>query len=439
MEKSHLANTDEGSPQEDTDDRYVLSQIPIRKSLGIKQGVPLQYEYVKVSKGGANQTEEGWQKPSRKFRTRGVKAKSSVPEVGRDENFYGALASDEDGSESEPGEDQNFVAEQAAGSQLDDDCGLQAIQDTDDSKLSQAQSLVAEEHKGPQPGHIGRIEVIQGPSEGKQSAWDQDIWNPVDFGKAVWGSTIQRMKDTQITPERLHSGKPERKPDIAEEGSDKNGEVDLWVTTTSEQDSDNKEEGNERMTTDSEQDSDNDGEGYDQAGAVTIEPQLDAFEEGSDDDGEGDEWADAVSIQDDQPQDCSKAPVLEVADSEPKLSEPDIGGKQAKQTTKKRNRKSMKKTEVNDTTQVKEVSSIKDTSPAKDASTRRYIADLTSRHRFVDPEGLSLAPDTTLYHLDIKSESTVPRSQIVALTLNECCVTAGKGEVLWVSPPIAKV
>lgn len=403
METSHFANTNEGSPQDETNGRYILSQIPIRKSHGIKQGVPLQYEYVEVSKVGANQTQEGWQKPSRKIRTRGGQAKSSVPEVGRDENFFGALASDEDDSDSQPGEDEIFVAKQATGSELDDDCGLQAIQDPDDSKLSQAQSLAAEEHEGSEPGDIGRTEVTQGPSDGKQSAWDQDIWNPVDFGRVVWGSTLQRTMDRQITPERLQKVAPEHKPDVSEQGNDDDGKTD------------------ERETADSEKDSDNDGEGDELADAVTAKPQLDASEEGSDDDGEGYEWADAVSIQDDQPQDFSTEPVLEVADSEPYLSEPDIGGKQAIKTKKKRNRKSKKKAEVNDTTM------------------RRYIADLTSRHRFVDPAGLFLAPETTLYHVDIKSGIAVPRSQIVALTLNECCVTAGKGEVLWVSPPIAKV
>jgi len=451
MEKPHLANTDELPQQDETDDRYVLSRIPTQKSYGIKQGVPLQYEYVKFSKGRPDQTQEGWQKPSRKVRTHGGKAKRSFPEVGRDENFFGALASDEDDSDNETEEAKSSVAEKPAGSEGNDDCGLQGIQSPDNSKPSQAQSPVTEDIEGPGQDNVGRVEATPGSSDGKQSAWDQGIWNPVDFAKAVWGSTLQeKTKDRQITTERLQKGTDEPKPDVSEQDSGDDGEGDEWVTTDSEQDSDDGE-GDEWVTTDSEQDSDNDGEGDEWADAEPTKPQLDASAQDSDDDGEGDDWADAVSIQDAHPQDSSEAAVLKVADSEPKRSEPDVGGKQAARTKKKRNRKPKKKTEVNDTIPnrdtspvtdtipVNEVFPFKDTSPVRDAATRRYIADLTSRHRFVDPEGLSLAPETTLYHLDHKSEDAIPRHQIVALTLNECCVTAGNGEVQWVPPPIAKV
>jgi len=429
MEEPQHPDTDELSLQDETDDRYVLSQIPTRKSYGIKQGVPLQYEYVKVSKGGADQTQEGWEKPSRKVRTRRGKADKSSLGVGHDENFYGALASDGDDPDSEPAEAESSVAEQAAGLERDDDCGLQTIQDPEDSKPSQSQSLVAEEDECPGLEVIGRVEATQGSSDRKQSAWDQDIWNPVDFAKAVWGSTLQeKTKDRQKIPERLQKGTPEPKPDASEQDSDDDGEGDDWVTT------------------DSEQDSNDDGNGDEWADTVTTKPQLDASEQDSDD-GEGDDWADAVSIQDVQPQDSSEAAVPGVADSELKLSEPDVGGEQAAKTKKKKkkNRKPKKKMEVKDTDPnkdtipVNEVSPFKDTSPVKDAATRRYIADLTSRHRFVDPEGLTLAPEATLYHLDHKSEGAILRHQIVALTLNECCVTAGNGEVQWVPPPMTKV
>ncbi len=117
MEEPQHPDTDEPSLQDETDSRYVLSQIPTRKSYGIKQGVPLQYEYVKVSKGGADQTQEGWEKPSRKVRTRRGKANKSSLGVRHDENFYGALASDGDDSDSEPAEAESSVAEQAAGSE----------------------------------------------------------------------------------------------------------------------------------------------------------------------------------------------------------------------------------------------------------------------------------------------------------------------------------
>jgi len=444
MKEPQLSDTDELSLQDETDSRHVLARIPTRKSHGTKQGNPLRYEYVKVSKGGPDPTREGWQKPRRKVRTSGGKAEKSSSGAGRDENFFGGLASDEDNSDSEPARSESSVAEQDAGSKLDNDGGLQAIQNLDDSKPSQAQSPVAQEDDWPELENDGWVEGAQGPSDGTQSTWDKDIWNQLDWNqvemeKEVWGGTVQEeTKYRQIFPEGLHTRTTKPQLDASEENSDDDGEGDEWadaVTTKHQLDA-------------SELDIDNDGGGDEWADVMATKAQLDASEQDSDDDGGEDEWADAVSFQDVHPQDPSEAAMFEVADSEPKLPESDAGGMQTAREVnkkKKKHRKPKKKMEFDDKipnediSLVEESSPVRDTLPVKDKFTHKYIAELTSRHRFVDPGGLSLAPETTLYHLDTKSEGPILRSQIVALTLNECCVTAGRGEVLWVPPSMAKV
>lgn len=408
MEVPELPDIDELPQRDETDSRYVLSQKSAQKTHGTKQGVPLQYEYVKVRKGGADKNQEGWKKPSKKVRTRGSKAKTSIPEVGRDENFFGALASDGDEADSEPEQAESSAAAQKARSELKDVYNLQTNQTPENSMPSQAPSSVAKEDKPPRPGNIGSAGGNQDPSDGNHSARDQDIWNPVDFSKAILASTFKGTKDSPITKERLQKGTPKLKPDLSEHNSVQDGEGDEWETIDSEQDSDDAGEGNELTDT------------------VSTKNRVDGSRQVSDDDGEGDGCTDAVPAQSGQPEGHSHSAMLEVGESTPKLPEPDVGAEQGATTKKKkkRNRKSRKKMEIND--EIPEFTST-------------YIADLTSRHRFVDPKGLSLAPEATLYHLDNSPEGTISRNQIVALTLNECCVTAGNGEVWWVPPHIAKV
>ena len=67
-----------------------------------------------------------------------------------------------------------------------------------------------------------------------------------------------------------------------------------------------------------------------------------------------------------------------------------------------------------------------------------WISNIGKDYRFLDAHD-KITPEPELWYLDDNSPKRVTSSQIVALTINECCAKTGRGQMFWVPPSIAQV